>query len=515
VVLFVDDLGFGDLATYGNTVIKTPNIDQLAREGTKFTSWYSAAPICTPSRAGLLSGRLPARFGMDDPVFRVMISAQQSGGYPLSEVSLADALKSGGYRTGMTGKWHMGHNQFNATDATFLPINQGFDYSGLVSTLGNNPGCDPYTNDITPFFCFFNRGNQVTQQPWRTENLAAREVREFSRFLAQTPSSAPFFWYHSFTAVHTPLFASFPFNNSAGGLYGGMVEEMDWEVGQLMNIIRLIPNTVVFFVSDNGPYLENFVYLPPSAGVTSAGPFKGGKGQSWEGGFRVPGIAWMPGFIPAGRVSDNIVSTMDIYPTVLGWAGVPLPTDRVIDGKDLSDLLLDNHGGANQDPWKNEIYPYFCGTNLFAARWKKFKAHYITPDFVDFTGAPTPANECHGQCCPYDPNGLFPIGVCGCSNFNPLTGQVQQRVTVQNPPLLFDLSKDIAEANPLTPDNFPDYATVMAVINPKVDALLATITPVPSQLNTPYLNQALQPCCGTVCSDLGIVVPCRCNYEGV
>jgi arylsulfatase A-like enzyme len=454
---------------------------------------------------------------MDDNLIRVMITAQQSGGYPASELSLAEALKTAGYRTGMTGKWHLGHNHYNATDATFLPIHQGFDWSGLISTLGNNPACDPYTNANTPYFCFFSRGNQVTQQPWRTDNLASREVREFSRFLAaQQPLNAPFFWYHSFIAVHTPVFAHYPFNNSAGGIFGGMVEEMDAEVGAIMNIVRLIPNTVVFFVSDNGPYLEDFVNSPPSQGQTSAGPFKGGKGQSWEGGFRVPAIAWMPGVIAANRVTDNIASTMDIYPTVLRWAGVPLPTDRVIDGKDLTDLLLDNKGGANQDPWKNEIYPFFCGTTLFAARWKKFKAHYITPDFVTYAGVPTPPNQCHGQCCPYDPNGLFPIGVCGCANVNPLTGAPQQRVTVQNPPLLYDLSKDIAEANPLTPDNFNDYWSVMATINEKVDALKASITPVQSQLNTPYINQPLQPCCGTVCTDLNnLVVPCRCNYEGV
>jgi len=517
VMLFVDDLGYGDLATYGNTLIKTPNIDQLAREGTKFTSWYSAASICTPSRAGLLSGRLPARFGMDDNVIRQMMTAQQSGGYPASELSMAEALKSGGYRTGMTGKWHLGQNHASSTDFAFMPVHHGFDWTGLISTLGNNPNCNPYTNANTPFFCFFNRGTQVTQQPWRTDNLATRTVREFSHFLTtQQPLTAPFFWYHSFISVHTPLFANYPFNNSAGGLFGGMVEEMDWEVGQLMDLIRTIPNTVVFLVSDNGPDLEDYVYFPPSYGVSSAGPFKGGKGQSWEGGFRVPAIAWMPNVIPAGRVTDNIASSMDIYPTVLRWAGVALPNDRVIDGKDLTDLLLDNKGGINQDPWKNEIYPFFCGTTLFAARWKKFKAHYITPDYVTYTGAPTPPNECGGQCCPYDPHSLFPTGVCGCANVDPLSGQPQQRITVQNPPLLFDLSNDIAEAHPLTPANFNDYNEVMATINQKVDALKATIqVQNPSQLNTPLLNSALQPCCGTVCADLGIVVPCRCNYEGV
>jgi len=294
-----------------------------------------------------------------------------------------------------------------------------------------------------------------------------------------------------------------------------MVEEMDWEVGQMMNVIRLITNTDVFFVSDNGPYYEDFVYFPPSAGSTSAGPFKGAKGQSWEGGFRVPGIAWMPGFIPANRESETIVSTMDIYPTVLSWAGVPLPTDRVIDGKDITDLLLDNKGGGNQDPWKNEIYPFMCGTALFAARWKKFKAHYITPDFRTYTGAPTPPNQCGGECCPYDPTGLFPVGVCGCANIDPLTGAFVQRITVQNPPLLFDLDKDIREANPLTPDNFANYTDVMAIINEKVDAFKLGLIPVQSQLNTPLFNQALQPCCGTPCTDLGIVVPCRCNLDGV
>jgi hypothetical protein len=268
-------------------------------------------------------------------------------------------------------------------------------------------------------------------------------------------------------------------------------------------------------VSDNGPYLEDYVYFPPSAGLSSAGPFKGGKGQSWEGGFRVPAIAWMPNVIPAKRVTDNIASTMDIYPTVLRWAGVPLPTDRVIDGKDLTDLLLDNKGGIHQDPWKNDIYPFFCGTTLFAARWKKYKAHYITPDYVTYTGAPTPSNTCGGQCCPYDPHSAFPVGVCGCANVDALTGNFAQRITVQNPPLLFNLDQDIAEAHPIDPNSL-EYQDTMQIITPKVNALMGTIQiQNPSQLNTPIINQLLQPCCGTLCSDLGIVVPCRCNYEGV
>jgi hypothetical protein len=400
-----------------------------------------------------------------------------------------------------------------------MPLHHGFDYSGLISTMGNAPACLPYTNAQTPYVCYFARGGQVTQQPWRTENLPQRFVREFQRFLTQgAGSNQPFFWYHSFLHVHTPLFVSDPrwLGSSSNGLFGDMVQEMDDEVGQLMNIIRGIPNTVVFWVSDNGPWFEDFVYAGPDAGETSAGPFKGGKGMTWEGGFRVPAIAWFPGKIPANFVNDDIVSTMDIYPTVSRWGLVPLPHDRIIDGKDISDLLLQNRGGMHTNPWQNTIYPYFCGQTLFAARWHQFKAHWITPDFVNYTGAATPSNVCHGECCPFAIDDPYRVGLCGCNNFNPLTGQVTKRITVQNPPLLYDLRKDIHEDRPLTPANFDDYWEVMNVINAQADALKATIpTGIPNQLQTPIFNNALQPCCGTVCTDLGIVVPCRCDFEGI
>jgi arylsulfatase len=531
VVLFVDDLGYGDLAAYGNEHHNTLWTNVLAKEGMRFTNWYSASALCTPSRAALLTGRFPIRSGMTDDSIQVMSTLMMNSGMnPLSETSIAKALKSGGYHTGMAGKWHLGVNHVNRADNSFMPSKHGFDYAGLISPMGNNPTCANATLDQG--FCIFMRlvsGTEVvTQQPWNTNNLSQRMAGEFSRFLQTHQASRPtdpFFWYHSFIGVHTPLFASANFrHHSQGGLYGDMVEEMDWEVGQILQTIKNTPsiasNTWIFFVSDNGPYLEDFIapvvgaqgYSPDPAspayfGKTSAGPFRGGKGQTYEGGFRVPAIVWGPKVL-ANTVSDSMVTTMDIFPTVLNLAGLAAPAGVTIDGKDITNLLVGNKGGLNANPWQNSVFPYYCGTRLMAARWKKFKMHYVTQKMVTAQGAPTPAlpTVCNGECCPYDPASA-PVGVCGCvdvklaidANLNVLRFPAS-RTNALTSPIIFDLSKDPHEDHPLTADNFDDYEAVRATIQALVDAHLQTVpVPLPPAQTIDPVNNATvgPPCCLT------------------
>jgi arylsulfatase A-like enzyme len=503
-VLFIDDMGYGDLPAFGNEHIHTPNIDALAAEGMKFTSWYSAAAICTPSRAALLTGRLPLRSGITHNLFQVFGTNMQSGGMIASETTLAEALKGAGYRTGMAGKWHLGVNALSRTDMAHMPVKHGFDHSGLVNPLGNNNICLSANLTTRAQFCYFQRNDKITQMPWNITSLSDRMAREFNRFLHDTAVGTPYFWFHSFVGVHTPLFASPAFTGvSAGGKYGDMVEELDYEVGLLMNSIKARDNnTIVFLTSDNGPYLEDFV--TQNVGQTSAGPFKAGKGTTYEGGFRVPGIAWYPGKVPAGAVRDQIISTMDIFPTACALAGAPLPENTVLDGKDQTNLLFDIKGGFNQDPWKNTVYPYYCGTRLMAVRWKKFKMHYATQNFVNTAGQPTPATQCNGECCPYGPSD--PFGVCGCTDQRisiaanlsyVITNSV--RTTLQGDPLLFDLNKDPHESYILNRDNFVEYDSTVATIQGLVDAFLATVVAgapqtLPSSPTT-LANPSMQPIC--------------------
>jgi arylsulfatase A-like enzyme len=543
VVLFVDDLGYGDLHTFGHPTMHTPNIDALAAEGMKFTSWYSASAICTPSRAALLTGRLPVRTGFGHDVFQAFGTNMQSGGLPYAETTIAEGLKAAGYHTGMAGKWHLGVNAGTSNTARFsaanMPIRHGFDSSSYVLPLGNTNVCfaaDPVTAGQ---WCHLWRNDKVTQMKWHVDQFAGKMAREFTTFLSHTPATTPYFWYHSFIGVHTPVVTSAAFTGRNPGChYCDMVEEMDYEVGLVMAAIhaRGDNNTIVFFVSDNGPYLEEFV--TQNVGQTSAGPFKGGKGQTWEGGFRVPAIAWYPGHIPADTVRDQIISTLDIFPTALSLAGEALPAGEIIDGKDQTNLLFNRLGGYNQDPWKNSVYPYFCGTQLMAVRWKKFKMHYITQKFIDTAGHPTPNTTCHGECCPYAPSD--PFGVCGCSDLrlqlNPANLQYAitappanlPRVDHHTVPLLFDLDKDVHESNPLTPENFEDYEATRAVIQALVDELKATIVvgtfqTTPGVIGGPLANPGtlsnpnLQPAClvptGLPPPNPPFTISFTCDYE--
>lgn len=367
IIIFADDLGYGDLGVFGHPTIKTPHIDAMAAEGQKWTNFYAAASVCTPSRAGLLTGRLPIRSGMCSDERRVLFP-DSSGGLPENEITIAEALKTRGYATGCVGKWHLGHLP------QYLPTNNGFDsYFGI-----------PYSNDmdavngwnrknlIEPTIENFNvplmRNEEIIERPADQTTITKRYTDEAVRFI-QEHKSEPFFLYLAHTMPHVPLFASEKFKDSSKrGRYGDVVEEIDWGVGQIVDTLRkegLAENTLVVFTSDNGPWLMFDTY------GGSAGPLRDGKGTTWEGGMREPTVFWWPGTIKPGVVSD-IGSTLDLLPTACVLSGAEVPNDRVIDGLDLGPALF----GTGSSP--RETMFYYRGEQLYAVRRGAFKAHFIT-----------------------------------------------------------------------------------------------------------------------------------------
>lgn len=373
VIILADDLGYGDLGCYGHPTIRTPHLDRMAREGMRFTSFYSAAEVCTPSRAALLTGRYPVRSGMAHDRFRVLRNVS-TGHLPDGEITLAELLKQQGYATGYVGKWHLGvwannpegHPSRHGFDSCFgLPHSNDMDpLPGIPKEVHSSTDPDPQWFNA-PLF----EGDKLIEQPADQTQLTRRYTEQAVRFIREKKEQ-PFFLYFPHTFPHTPLYASEPFRGkSLRGRYGDVVEEIDWSVGQVMNALReagLEQNTLVFFTSDNGPWL-----IRGLAGG-SAGLLRDGKGSTWEGGMRVPGIAWMPGRIPAGEVCRDLAVTMDLFSTCALWGGATLPTDRPIDGRDLTPVLT-GKGRVERD-----VFCYYRGTRLFAVRQGRWKAHLVT-----------------------------------------------------------------------------------------------------------------------------------------
>ncbi len=312
VVVLADDLGYGDLGIQGSNLIATPNLDRLARQGVRMTDFYASANICTPSRAGLQTGRYPIRTGLAYEVIR----ASDTNGLPLSEITIAEALKPD-YATALVGKWHLGHV------APFWPPTQhGYDlFFGL-----------PYSHDMKPLSLYSaGPGVELTQEDVDFPRLTQRFFDRGLQFIEDN-RARPFFLTLALTAPHLALF---PHPDHAGhsraAAYGDVVEEIDSQVGRLtarLKALGIDRDTIVIVTSDNGPWMEG-----------SSGPLRDRKGGAgWDGGYRVPFIAWGPGRLPAGKVSREIAMNIDLLPTILGMAGKALPRAE-IDGRDLSDVL--------------------------------------------------------------------------------------------------------------------------------------------------------------------------------
>jgi arylsulfatase A-like enzyme len=369
VLIFADDLGYGDLGVYGHPTIRTPNLDRLAQEGTRFTQFYSAAAVCSPSRAALLTGRLPIRSGVNQ-----VLMPWSKGGLPASELTMGTVLKQAGYATACVGKWHLGHLP------EYLPGKRGFDsYFGI-----------PYSNDMsaatassaaaerwfkernippTPLI----RGASVIESEPDQTALTARYTAEAQAFVRDSVRARkPFFLYLAHTFPHVPLFASAKFKGkSARGLYGDVVEELDWSVGELRKTLLesgVDKDTLVVFTSDNGPWLIQ------KQGGGSAGLLREGKGSTWEGGVREPFLAAWPGRIPAGTISGAFATTMDLLPTFAGLAGATLPKDREYDGVDILPQLEAKAEG------REALHYYYFGSDLRAVRKGPWKLHVATND---------------------------------------------------------------------------------------------------------------------------------------
>jgi arylsulfatase len=338
VIIFCDDLGYGDLGCYGSK-IRTPNIDRLAAQGVRFTDFYSGNPVCSPSRAALLTGRYCVRAGVPKVLF-----PYDEKGLPESEVTIAQTLKPKGYRTLCIGKWHLGHTP------KYLPTTRGFDhYFGI-----------PYSNDMNPRWLM--QDTEVMEQQATLETLTPRYTGRAVKFIEESAKAGePFFLYMPHTYPHIPLGASEKFRGKSPlGIYGDVVEELDWSVGEVLGALDrsgAASNTLVIFTSDNGPWYQG-----------SAGVLRGRKGATWEGGQRVPFVARFPGRIPRGKVSHAVAGVMDLHPTVAKLCGAE--TRNPFDGVDIWPLLT----GASP-ALDREAFLYFDDMYLQCARLGKWKLH--------------------------------------------------------------------------------------------------------------------------------------------
>lgn len=376
VVIFTDDQGYADLSCFGGTHVSTPRIDQMAEEGSRLTSFYVAAPVCTPSRAALMTGCYPKRIDMaTGSNFGVLLAGDTKGLHP-DEITIAEVLKTVGYRTGIFGKWHLGDQ------LEFLPTRQGFDeYFGL-----------PYSHDIHPFHTHQDKfqfpplplldGERVIELDPNADYLTERITERAVRFIESNKNN-PFFLYVPHPIPHRPLHASPPFmkdvtesikaklaDEKTNGnidyatrdkLLREAVSEIDWSVGQILDALKqhnLDDNTLVVFTSDNGP-----------AKSGKATPLSGKKGSTLEGGMREPTVVRWPGRIPAGQSNDEVMTTMDLLPTFAKLARANVPTDRVIDGKDIWPTLI----GQASTP--HDAFFYHGGNQLQAVRSGKWKQH--------------------------------------------------------------------------------------------------------------------------------------------
>ena len=380
IVIFTDDMGYGDLGCYGSETIKTPNIDKLAGDGVRFTDFYSSSALCSPSRAGLLTGRYAHRTGVTFPIsagtdtfsrnmlrriglmFGALGALDTHGGkniangLPLSEITIAEALKLSGYQTACIGKWHVGDF---AKDDQYLPTKHGFDYF-----IGFNGA-----NDDWPVAFWRNEEELVKDIGIDQAHYTGLFTKEAIDFIERSKDN-PFFLYLAHKDPHQPCIPSKEFEGkSAGGPHGDTVEEVDWSVAEIMRCLQkngLEKDTIIFFNSDNGPWYDG-----------SPGALRGRKGQSFDGGYRVPMIAWWPENIPAGSICSEPAMNIDFFPTLLHLAGLELPSDRIIDGRNIWGLLT-----GVEDVSPHEALFFFHHNELEGVRAGKWKYHRYINSYV-------------------------------------------------------------------------------------------------------------------------------------
>uniref|UniRef100_H3CVK4 N-acetylgalactosamine-6-sulfatase n=1 Tax=Tetraodon nigroviridis TaxID=99883 RepID=H3CVK4_TETNG len=455
IIMLMDDMGWGDLGVFGQPSKETPNLDAMAAQGMLFPNFYTANPLCSPSRAALLTGRLPVRNGFyttNGHARNAYTPQEIVGGISKDEILLPQMLKKRGYISKIVGKWHLGHRP------QYLPLEHGFD-----EWLGA-PNCHfgPYNNSVKPNIPVYNNSEMLGRyyEEFRIDrkmgesNLTQMYLLESLDFVRrQAEAQRPFFLYWAPDATHAPVYASKGFlGKSQRGRYGDAVVELDYSVGEILSLLRSLGidnNTFVFFTSDNGAALMSG---PHQSG--SNGPFLCGKETTFEGGMREPAIAWWPGHIQEGAVSFQLANVMDLFTTSLALAGVSPPDDRTIDGLDLTPVLLNN------SVLDRPIF-YYRGNELMAVRRGQYKAHYWTWS-NSWAELKKGINFCPGQEVP---------GV---------TTHEQKEHTMM--PLIFELGRDPGEKYPI---RFGDkeYMDALSWISPVVEEHKSTLVPGIPQLN--------------------------------
>ncbi|TSK38340.1 Arylsulfatase A [Bagarius yarrelli] len=457
VLLFADDLGYGDLGSSGHPTSLTPNLDRLVAHGLRFTDFYSTSPVCSPSRLG---------------------------GLPLNETTIAEVLKPLGYTTAMIGKWHLGYG----ANGTYLPTRQGFDhylgipYSHDMGPCHNLTCFPPYVKcygfcDVGTVTVPLMDGEAITQQPVdfiHLEDAYSTFATEFIRSAAQ--KRQPFFLYYPSHHTHYPQYAGWKsVGRSLRGPFGDALLEFDFTVGDILKTLKdtgVLSNTLVFFTADNGPELMRM-----SRGGNS-GLLKCGKGTTYEGGMREPAFAYWSGVIKAG-VTHSLASTLDILPTFAKLAGAPLPTVQ-LDGVDMIDILF-NHGAGQRKAMF--YYPVDPSEKfgVFAVRMGKYKAHYYTRGSAQ--SETTPDQDC----------------------------RVISPLKYHDPPLLFDLESDPAENYNLSLKDHPELVSVLQDINNLKDEFQASMQFGQSEIGK-GTDPNLAPCCKPHCSPKPEC--CQCGTAG-
>ena len=382
IVVFCDDLGYGDIGAFGHPIIRTPNIDQMAAEGQKWTQFYVADPVCTPSRAGLLTGRYPIRSGMTSSKRHVLFP-DSANGLRHEEVTIAEVLKEQGYATAAVGKWHLGHLP------EFLPQQQGFDtYYGIPYSndmdhdgfWGKNLENSEDPNYIAPIEKFkvpLIENTTEIERPADQTNITKRYTERAVQFIEKNKEK-PFFIYLAHSMPHIPLFTSEEFTGrSKASVYVDVIEEIDWSVGQLVDALKrnnLDKNTVVVFTSDNGPWLRYKTH------GGSAGPLRAGKGTTFEGGQRVPTVFWGPGIVKPGAINE-MGSTLDLINTFAALSGGKVPDDRKMDGYDLSKVLTQRAESPRKD------FYYWAFAELHGYRTEQYKVHIKQRKIINYGDA--------------------------------------------------------------------------------------------------------------------------------
>lgn len=468
VLLFADDLGFGDLGCYGHPSSLTPNLDRLASEGLRFTDFYCTSPVCSPSRASLLTGRYQTRSG----IYPGVLYPGSRGGLPLNETTIAEVLKPLGYATAAIGKWHLGLG----LNGTYLPTNQGFDhYLGVPYSHDMGP-CHNLTCFPPDVKCFgvcdvgvvtvpLMHDEVIKQQPVNFLDLERAYSQFATSFIATSASKKqPFFLYYPSHHTHYPQFAG---GQAAGrshrGPFGDALLELDSTVGSIVASLQengVLNNTLIFFTADNGPELMRM-----SRGG-NAGALKCGKGTTYDGGMRMPAIAYWPGTITPG-VTHELASTLDVLPTIAGFAGAQLPRVQ-LDGVDMSDILV-NHGKSKREAVM--FYPTDPSEalSIFALRLGKYKAHFYTRGASH--SETTPDQACH----------------------------ILAFLKHHDPPLLFDLEADPSETYPLSLAQHPELQALLEDIRRVKAQFEASMVFGESQIGKGS-DPDLQPCCSPHCS---------------